>query len=94
MGKPEHYYQVLIKTDNELQDFFKQYQSEEPEPIKLSPDDEYKKALKEKYNAIVLEFRKLVEQQGREYNTGKQFVLIEGKEMDINDYLKYKENGK
>jgi hypothetical protein len=37
MGKPEHYYQVLIKTDNELQDFLKKFQSEEPEPIKPDP---------------------------------------------------------
>jgi hypothetical protein len=30
MGKPEHYYQVLIKTDNELQEWFSQYQEELP----------------------------------------------------------------
>jgi len=32
MGKPEHYYQVLIKTDNELQEFFDEYQKERPIP--------------------------------------------------------------
>ncbi len=33
MGKNEHYYQVLIKTDNELQEWFSQYQEEKPKPI-------------------------------------------------------------
>jgi len=33
MGKPEHYYQVLIKTENELQEWFRQYQEEQPTPM-------------------------------------------------------------
>jgi hypothetical protein len=63
-------------------------------PKEKLPALEDNKELRDKLMTIHKEFKDLLSEQGREFEVGKQFVLIEGKEMDINDYLKYKENGK
>lgn len=59
-------------------------------PKEKLPTLEDNKAMRDKLMAIHKEFKDLLSEQGREFNTGKQFVLINGKELDINEFIKLK----
>jgi hypothetical protein len=61
-----------------------------PKEIEPSEEDEYNKRLRIEFNAIFSDFKQLLSVQGRDTSNGKQFVNLEGKEMDINEYLKFR----
>lgn len=62
-------------------------------PKKVELEDDYKKELKLRFNTLVHEFNKLRTEQGREFDTGKKYINLNGKETDFDEYLKIKEHG-
>ena len=82
-----------LPSENELK-LIKLFAETKTIPKEIEPKekakDGYSESLSIYVNAIFSDFKQLLSVQGRDTANGKQFVNLEGKEMDINEYLKFR----